>query len=139
MTPEQIAAALTSGLAGPIVGACLVLAAWLLGKLKSGMPMIEQLKHAATVARPLLVPVLVVAGAALMAGVGVVPTVTLAVTALLTAGGWAAPKPKQRRSLRYVVDIDTSKAEAAFKSLADAADAAADKVEAVDTPKDPSK
>lgn len=92
MTPADISAALTSGHAGPAIGAGFIIVAWLIGKFRAGVTFTEQIKHAWTVARPLLVPVLCVAGAALMAGIDVVSTITLAITALLTAAGWSAPK-----------------------------------------------
>jgi len=92
MTPADIAAAFTSGHAGPAIGAGFIVVAWLLGKFRHGIAWTDLWRHVVAQARPLLIPVLVVAGAALMAGVDTVSTVTLAITALLTAGGWTPPK-----------------------------------------------
>lgn len=93
MTPTDIAHALTSGALGPALGALLVLGAWLLGKLRAGVPIADQLRHAAVVARPFVAPAVAAGGLVLLAGGSYLAAAGTAIGALLTAAGFVAPKP----------------------------------------------
>jgi len=93
MTPADIAHALTSGALGPALGAVLVLGAWLLTRIRAGVPMGEQLRHAAMVARPFVAPAVAAGGLVLLAGGSYGAAIATALTALLTAAGFVAPKP----------------------------------------------
>jgi len=90
---EEIAASLTSGLAGPMVGALLVIGAWLLSKLKLGQPLGDQVCHALKAARPFAIPAIAAGGVYLMANPdGWVQALSIAIGSLLTAAGLTAPR-----------------------------------------------
>lgn len=93
----MLASALTSRAAGPIVGACLVLASWLLQRYRNDQPLKDQLVHALEQIRPKAVLSMTAAGLAFLAGASWLDALTLGLTALLTAAGFTAPaKPAKQ-------------------------------------------
>ena len=91
--PGAVADALTSGIVGPAIGAAMVLVAWIVARIKHGIPVLEQLKSALDGMVPFLPPSLLAGGGALMAGGTwkVAGAVTLG--ALLTASNLAKAPP----------------------------------------------
>ena len=99
MEATDLATAIMSGTVGPAIGASIVIIGWLWGKYSSGVPLLEQLKHVVATAKPLLIPIFMLVGASLMAGMSLKVTLTVAITALLTAGGWATKnKPEAAKN-----------------------------------------
>lgn len=104
---QQLADALTSGMAAPIIGAALVILAWLAGKLRHGMSLAEQVKAAAENAWPGLLAGISTAGVALVVGSHYTVAIASGVTVLLAltnfklpAGRRRRPRPRQRRQAR---------------------------------------
>lgn len=93
MTSDQLSSALTSATLGPALGAGLVIVAWLVSSIRDGVPVGEQLRHAATLLRPVLVGGCGAAGLALVAGEPWQLAAAVGISAALTAAGFRAPKP----------------------------------------------
>lgn len=93
MTSDQVASALTGAALGPALGACLVLAAWLVSSIRDGVPIREQLAHAAVTLRPVLVGGVGAAGIALLAGQPWQLALAAGISAALTAAGFRLPRP----------------------------------------------
>jgi len=93
MTSDQVASALTGAALGPALGAGLVLAAWLVSSIRDGVPIRQQLMHAAVTLRPVLVGGVGAAGIALLAGQPWQLALAAGISAALTAAGFRAPRP----------------------------------------------
>lgn len=88
---QQLADALTSGMAAPIIGAALVILAWLAGKLRHGMSLAEQVKAAAENAWPGLLAGISTAGVALVVGSHYTVAIASGVTVLLALTNFKLP------------------------------------------------
>lgn len=90
---DQIASALTSGLAGPMIGALLVIGVWLWSKLKDGQPLGEQVCHLLKSIKPFAIPAIAAGGLWLMAHPdGWAQALSVTIGSLLTAAGLTAPR-----------------------------------------------
>lgn len=93
MDEHTIAEALTSGMLYPTVGAILVLLSWLVARIRHGVPVLEQLKHAGLALFGALPMALSAGGAALLAGLDWRKALALTLTSMMMAAGLTAPKP----------------------------------------------
>ena len=93
---EQVAHGLTSAALGPALGSVLVIIAWLLSSVRDGVPVREQLSHAAQQLRPVAIGGAAAGGVALLGGQPWPVALAIGLSAALTAAGFRippAPKP----------------------------------------------